>query len=174
MINVVSVEDLVIKYKYHLILALIALVLYATNPYGSWMEAKYEENNVLRVEIENIMETYDDSKDKEVLKGKLLKLSGENPRLFNLVLTKSSFKENLMKIVEKDRLFLKEMKEPFKTVLEIELAVQNRDVEKLSSMKDSVKDNNLRDYMIYVIRTIDSKSNLKFEEESIFKRLYIK
>lgn len=174
MINVVSVEELVRKYKYYLMMAIISLVLYATNPYGSWVEASYEESNVLRVEIDSILKNYDDSKDKETLRTKLVKLSKENSKLFSLVLTKSSFKDNLMKIIEKDKLFLKEIKDPFKTIVEIEIAVQNKDLKKLTLIKDSVKEKTIKDYLVFVIKTIDSKSDLEFEKESIFKRIYIK
>lgn len=152
-----------------------SIVVFSLSPIQGLREGFAQSANESRLIVEEEFKKAPKERNNVQLKGYLSALAELSPALFELVLIKNSFYYDELESLKLDETFYQGIQsKALKDILDVELAIKSKDIQSLESIHERVQDENMRDYIVYAAKSIDSKSKLDFRPDSPLKALYIK
>lgn len=170
----INVELLISKYRNKIIFIVLVAVLFAINPYKIYNENRIKDMNDIRVVIEKEFDKNVDVRDNELIKTSLKKISDYSPALLNLIMVNNSFKNGEYKSMKLDMgIYGNIESDALKNIVELEIAIENKDIAMLEELHNKIVDEDLKDYIVYIIKTIAPNHKIEFKENSKMRHMYL-
>ncbi len=169
-----SIEVWILKNKYRLIAAMIILLAIVINPYDIYQKNKLQDLNQKRILVEKEFVKENKQRDNKFISSNLKDIEVQNKRLLMAILVNNSFKTNEYKSLKlKEEIYQSIKNKAIRMIVDLEIAIEDRDLGKLKELYNEVDDKNLKDYILYVLKNFDPEVDLEFQEDSVIKSLYI-